>query len=425
MESNFFNNFFNLRLWMEDEIVFEGKVDKNVKPFELLYFKKSFQHFSIVDKTSKRIMKSFDKIEGFLDGELVSNFRLQPSTVSLSMDGFLFFSLDGVWKKSNTLPLCDCKVMKMFRIHTDLESLECGRFSTFESLESLMIYNTKLSSNIGCLTNLKKLTLKNTLLKRDIFKAISKLTNLEFLSLESISVLVIDQKSQSFFSKNLQKLKKFKLLQSPLLRFVDVSTSTQLECLSIQYNELNEKIGNLTKLKKLTLKSFRGERFPKSMVKLEHLKSLTLEPLHPFYLDVDDMKILSKLKKIDFNNYFVDRHLLVPFCEMLKTNQNLKKCRLRVEDIESDIQLFRDAMKENGSVVSGSLLSTSHSLVDYIEEYTERNKLNHQQAKGIVLRMILIRKLNPGLFTIPKEIMQIIAQKLWLTRCDYKSWEMQ
>jgi hypothetical protein len=158
------------------DVLFEAKVSTDVAPQELLHLG-CFRHRGldgICHKPTKKQMKSFKGLQNNI--ELVAG-----RGEHIDFSGVLYVSAaDGVVRKSQSVPVCDCVMMSVWRLSHE----ECEKAFKCETLEELQIYWSKLRQipkEIGNMKKLKKLILYDLGMLNNIPEDIGELSSLEQL----------------------------------------------------------------------------------------------------------------------------------------------------------------------------------------------------------------------------------------------------
>lgn len=183
-----------------------------------------------------------------------------------------------------------------------------------------------------------------------------------------------------------------------------------------ELTSIPEEIGELSSLKVLRISSCRIKNLPKRMKDLTSLQEIRLVGLALLQFSSDDLS-LSKLKKIRISS-----------CQAILSNESSVEAvfaimRMSVtlrsfswyENHQSTNELILKALRENGSITEAVGKFDSSDLVN-------RNKSNHNKALHIVLCLLAIKRCKRGLMDFPREMVQMIAQMLWITRCDLDAW---
>lgn len=105
------------------------------------------------------------------------------------------------------------------------------------------------------------------------------------------------------------------------------------------------------------------------------------------------------------------------FSELIKTNQHLKELIVSGNDLEWSAALC-DAFKLNGAMEGGFGVPTQ------VTELCERNFIMHERARRCVEMLQTIRRFRQSsLSVMPKEIVKMIGEFVWITKIDIKIWK--
>lgn len=111
------------------------------------------------------------------------------------------------------------------------------------------------------------------------------------------------------------------------------------------------------------------------------------------------------LKKLEISSWNVEDFPL--FCHMLSVSCNIRDVTLDWTTDEE--QQMRSLIQQNGSLIS----SSSHFL-----DICQRNAQNHEKALESVVLFLALRRWRQCLNVLPKEMVQMMARMLWITKCD-------
>lgn len=102
---------------------------------------------------------------------------------------------------------------------------------------------------------------------------------------------------------------------------------------------------------------------------------------------------------------------VISFCKVLASTVNLRHVELDWKCSAKEKARVVAALKENGSIIEG--------LGDMVpKDILKRNKQNHEQTLQSVVCFLAVRNTRRGLVDCPREIVQMIASMLWMTRFD-------
>lgn len=319
---------------------------------------------------------------------------------------------------------------ELYISNLDLESLP-DSMGQLEMLERLTVQEltelTCFPESFAQLKSLKSLVVVRSGVKT-LVKVVAGWKQLQLLCLSGLTMM-------DYLPDELGQLLQLKELQILECNVTKVPKSFgQMEKLEklvfaglIHLNSLPEEIGHLPNLKALTIHSCGCESLPKSLKELKHIEALSLSDLSNFVPSRDDILLLfSKLKVLTIHScikFFQSTPTWNPvkvFCDMLKTTVHLSWLR---SNMLQEVAL-QQAFEQNGSIVFGGIygFADGHCVVDS-EEVLKRNQSNHARAMESIVCMMCVRKWKQSLNYIPKEMVQMIAKMLWITRCDIEAWK--
>lgn len=381
-------------------VVFDGAVSTDVAPGELVHLRCFVDRLleELFDKSMKEQVESFKGIVTRV--ELMATYGMGFNTSFFS--GVLYIGYDdGVLRKSKSVPSIECRVIAGWY----LEPKEAEKVFVCETLEELELSCCQLSQipqEMGKMTKLKKLKLHSLSGCTSIPDEMGQLSNLKDLML---SDLMIESLPQSI--AELHQLEKLTLV-----------SLSHLE-------RIPEDVGKLSRLKSLIISNCVViQRLPNSMKDLMRLQSLALNFMPQLHICSEDFVVLSKLKQLQIiscNILWMPWSMCDPldaFCGMLKQSVCLCSIRFDIHG-QKEERMIREAFAENGSIVEGE----GNVVHGGISDIFERNKSNHDRAMAVVICMMAIKRFKQFAVTnVPKEIMQMIAEMVWTTRCDFDAW---
>lgn len=129
------------------------------------------------------------------------------------------------------------------------------------------------------------------------------------------------------------------------------------------------------------------------------------------------MLLLNKtLKSVDLSNNFIDTEGYVALAEACKINSTLSCLKMYPSNSKKH-PLIEVLRLHNGRIVEADENDDLASCCD-------RNRSMHARAKATCLTMLVLRNLRPAsmLQFIPKEMVRMVVEFLWLTRTDIDAW---
>lgn len=104
--------------------------------------------------------------------------------------------------------------------------------------------------------------------------------------------------------------------------------------------------------------------------------------------------------------------------EALKVNYSLKTLHFDFNFFGTEgLEALLDALQVNGSL-------TFCRIYDYqfqVNALCRRNSAMHERARESIVCLLALRKMR-RIIWIPKEMMMMIGQMLWKTKCDVDAW---
>lgn len=428
----------NVRVFDMDreKVLFEGKVapDVTVEDFVMQGFCYERYYDSLCDKASGEQVTSF--VHGAAD--LVASRREAYPRFS----GVLYVE-DGVLRKSESVPTSciECERMTLWYV----PQAGCDMIPLFQpTLEELELYWCRLTHLPSELWKMKRLT-KLRLRGLDNLKSIPE----EIGDLSSLKELDISGCGIDGLPKTIGRLE---CLQKLRLFAIDAVTSipeeigqlTHLKELMLigckiehiprsvgQLKELEKlhlsslkhlvsvprEVGNLHLLKELVIEFCGVERLPKSIGGLKWLRDIRLIGLKKLQLYPENVILLSRTKKlriVQCINMFSLPSTMQAFLNLIQMHQSLTCFHWDLPDINQSII---DGFYKNGSIVEGKVSDTIE------EQVFKRNKSNHDRAMHTALCLIAIKTCKRGFLHTPREMIEMIAKMLWITRCDIDAWQ--
>lgn len=375
---------------MTGGVFFEGKVSEDVSAQELMKlgcFRERFcSAFCRVGTTER--MESF---KGFHHLELYTLF----GAASSSFSGVLYVK-DGVVRKSNGIPSCNCLLMSLWNVSKE----ECEKVVQREDLEQLELNRcvelTQIPSDIGKMKNLKKLCLDDLSNLVSIPEEIGELSHLTQLHIHACKIAHLPKSIG-----RLTQLQKMKLTRLSELKSVP------------------EELGDAHTLKELQIEHCGVQSLPKRLKELKHLKSLTLAFLWGLTLTPEDLVVFSQLKRLRFEGFdhLFSWRVAGMFCDVIRNSVHLNSIFLSLKGTEKEKAML-EALYENGSITKGYV-----SFVSNYQEYLSRNKCNRDKALESVVCIMSVRRWRHVLNFVPKEMIQMLAKMVWTTRCDVNAWK--
>lgn len=393
---------------MDDEVVFvrvfddsekkdafyEGKVCTDVTPNELVKLR-CFVERGVSVLRKKSTLEEVRTFKGLQCVELIASFSFSYEPFK----GILYTSSkDGVLRKlgcSSTLPSCDISTWMSVNIVDD--GMNHFFFTKFHpALQEVSMANCSLQA-----------------LPPEVGHTMKSLKKLQLVSISNLATLP-----------------------------PEIGLLCHLEELLIGYcsafHQLPSTLGQLVKLEKLFLYSLTElKSLPEEMGFLCNLKHLALngcgivslpKSMNQMMLDKMELSYMWHLQHCDVSRVkhlriaFCDSFFLPPLhslCQMLKSSVRLHSFALQSTHQLHSSMLIK-ALQENGSIVE---ITGGCDAVLGLDSIAARNKANHDTALQSTMRLMAMRNSRRALVILPKEMVEIIAKMLWITRCDVDTWK--
>lgn len=370
------------------DVVFVGNVSTDLEPGKFMYLR-CFVDRNLLELCNKAVNEKVVSFFGLKDVELFAS----AEGIHASFWGVLYSSChDGVIRMSARVPQCACVSMSVWSWFLSFE--ECQRVFLHDTLEELDINQcglTDIPRHIGNMSRLRTLKLFKINHLMTVPEEIGHLASLKELVIQSCGIVGLPGSICG-------------LTELERLKLVDLDN----------LEELPEEFGELASLKTLKIRGCPIPYLPKSFGELKVLESLDLLNLPNLQLYPEDFKAFFNLKKLRIKYceevFKYARTALESFCEILKMTLRLRSLEWDWTQIE-DRKVASEALEENGSIVHGSIAGLNR-----------RNKTNHNRAMESTLCLSAIRKWKRGMSGFPKEIVEVIARMLWITRYDAAAW---
>lgn len=258
-----------------NDVVFDGKVCTSVSPQELCclgpFLDRGIDAL-VTQRKGGDVVTSFVGFRGYV--ELVG-----CSALYYGGNGVLYVGAeDGVLRKSNVLPLCECKMISLW----DLPRDECEKVFLHENLEELELNRCKLvqlPGDIGKMKNLKKLRLNRLNDLTNVPDEVGQLSSLRELWISNCgishlpaSIVGLDKLE----TLALADLKRFESLPETMERMSNLKMLLLEACDAIE--RVPSTIAQLHKLEMLSLTSLRNlkKHFPEELGRLPHVHELMI-----------------------------------------------------------------------------------------------------------------------------------------------------
>lgn len=249
-----------------------------------------------------------------------------------------------------------------------------------------------------------------------------------FINRPNLSIAVREMLRRNFTLKELN-LDDNSLKGDDIERIVEgLKENQSLQSLSVANNDIEVK-GVRALCKAVSLKHLdvgRTQLSSEAWTELcDHLpKSVTFLSLRFNFPHEEGLEALCRmierntsLANLDISNNYLKEEGGKKLAKSLYLNHSLKR-----------LFLFSNSIGRLGEAAVVSALENNGTLIDCpcqcrgIDALCQRNQDMHTRAAVSIVAFVCIRRWNKALMEFPKDIVQIIAKMLWITKCDLQVW---
>lgn len=382
----------------ERDVLFEGMIGTEVTPEDLIFLGPFWERAlkDIYNEEEYELVKSFKKLD---KAELVASMGNSLKFLY----GYLYIGVkDGVLRKSSKFPTGECAMMTVGHLSEE----DCAKVLRCSTLEEVSFFRCNMRE-IG---------------KEEVAVGMKRLRIMRLIGLK-------DMKSMGEEVGHISNLRELWIENCALENIAgSIGRLKQLEYLTLRYLDglrtLPEEMGKLSSLKVISMCNCPIERLPKQWGELKSLRLMDLFGMDRLQLQASDMMMLSKLRILRINGcekLLSQERALEAFCGMLKNTMNLLHLNVHWENGDDDDSMRKkeclyEAILENGSIIEGYVSGMM------VQDVFMRNRENREKAYESVLCWMAIRSGRRAMINFPKEMMQMIGESLWKTRCDAEAW---
>lgn len=323
---------------------------------------------------------------------------------------------------------------------TQLRKLDFGGCHALESLpksigrlKNLQVLNLsgvgglkKIAEEIGQLSSLTELSI-SCFMGHELPTSMGDLKQLQILKLEKVeNIKMLPDELGNLLCLKQLVISHCNVEQLPS----SLGRLTQLELLELHclknLKNLPQEFGCLTNLKELLLRWLTSvESLPKELSNLRALKSVTLLGLENLHLSPSDLSGWFKLNHLTL--LYCPKLFSAPnwnnameyFCEhVIKRSVTLQTFQWSWDSKHKP--LAEEALKQNGSILRSGCGRESGFSGMY--DICVRNQSKHARAMNSVVSLLALRRWRNVLNHVQKEMVQMIAKMLWITKCDLHAW---